>query len=139
MIELIEETKMPLIGDAKRQWDRNYRRSMRYGPWRQLFYNKWGMCEVCGTTSELDIHEVTVAIMVVEYHLLCLKDHIDGPHNGKHYAYRKYISHLAEDVHRELVECGSIELWLSRYNVRDSDPDTLLFWRSFVMGLVGEL
>ncbi len=132
---------MPLTGDAKRRWDRNNVRTKRYGNWRQLFFDSMGMCETCGTTVELDIHEAHddgVNETVTSYHLLCLHCHLDGVHNGSpniEGRFRKYVSHLAEDVHREMLSCGSVENWMGTYHVHNTDPDKFAYWESFIAAL----
>ena len=133
---------MPLTGEAKKIWQRNYNRTRQYGPiWRQLFYDSMGQCEKCGSNRELDIHEEhdPEDFAIKEYHLLCIHCHLDDEHENDNHPdgrYRKYISQLAEDMEREMLSCGSIEVWLGTYGVRDTDHTVFIYWESFIAGLL---
>jgi hypothetical protein len=132
---------MPLTGEVKKIWQRNYNRTRQYGPtWRQLFYNSMGMCENCGSNRELDIHEEHDKddLQIKEYHLLCIHCHLDDRHSSDIHPdgrYRKYVSMLAEDLLREMMSCGTLETWLGTYHVHNTDPDKFAYWESYIAAL----
>ncbi len=109
---------MPLKGRAKR----NYNRMIRYGNWRQIYYNALGICEVCGEVADgLEIHEQSDGISVIEWHLVCEKCHLNIIHKdaGTEWIRRKYGSQLTQDVDVEVLEYGGLENWKQKYFIKD--------------------
>uniref|UniRef100_A0A6M3KMJ9 Uncharacterized protein n=1 Tax=viral metagenome TaxID=1070528 RepID=A0A6M3KMJ9_9ZZZZ len=112
---------MPLKNEAKRLWDRNNNRTKRYGNWRQIYHNALGMCEICGEVDNLEIHEETDGIAVIEWHILCTKCHLHIVHkdNKTEWINRKYSSRLAQDINLEIEKYGGLENWRQKFLLKD--------------------
>ena len=117
---------MPLLGEAKKLWDRNNHRTMRYGNWRQIYYNAMGICEVCEEAiDDLEIHEKTDGISVVEWHLVCVDCHLKVVHKDSptEWIRRKYGSQLAQDINNEIIESGGTENWKRKFFIKDGQTN----------------
>lgn len=100
---------------------RNYNRTQRYGSgWRQLYYDKDGMCEMCQSVDDLEIHEEGDGIVVTMLNLLCRECHIHKKHGGAiAHLERKYSSLLAQDISDEIRSCGGLKSWKRVYGIKE--------------------
>ena len=112
---------MPLKGSAKRVWQRNYNRTLRYGNWRQIYHDFNGICYLCSAVDDLEIHEETDGISVILWILLCIDCHLKKVHGDKptEWIRRKFGSMLAMDINQEMVECGGLDEWKKKFNIKD--------------------
>ena len=96
---------MPLKGRAKR----NRNRTVRYGNFRQIYYNFLGICAQpgCGAVDNLEIHEETDGISEIKFVLLCIDCHCELEHQGGRES-RRYLSMLSEDISAEMLEYGGL-------------------------------
>lgn len=120
---------MPLTGRRKR----NYNRTSRYGSgWRQLYYDSDGICSICGSPEDLEIHEEVDNlgdIIVKKLTLACRNCHIRVIHEEDVNEYggeiakleRRYSSMLSQDISAEVDECGGLDNWKKIYGVKEKD------------------
>lgn len=94
------------------------KRTDRYGNWRQFYHDHLGICDECGSVEYLEFHEDTPGHLDK---LLCLHCHIKHSNDkyGLQAIRRKYLSKLAEDVNRDILECGGYDGWKRVYAITD--------------------
>lgn len=111
-----------LKGVEKRIWQRNYNRKRRIGvDWRQVYYDQDGICQRCGNPFGLEFHEYldldTDSNGFIKFELVCNCCHIC--YHNYHFKDNARASMLAEDIQREIDECGNLAKWKVKYNIKE--------------------
>jgi len=106
-----------------KQRKRSYNRTSRYGPgWRQLYYDNDGMCELCQSVDDLEIHE-ELTDSGIKLRLVCRDCHIHKIHGSRvsECLGRKYSSMLAQDISKEIQNIGGLDNWKKLYGIKEKD------------------
>jgi len=101
------------------------KRTVRYGNWRQIYYDHDGICRRCGVPFFLEFHEEFgngSAMNCELFTVLCCNICHGREHPewiGRIVVRQYQRSVLSEDIEREIEECGGLREWMSRYGITD--------------------
>lgn len=124
---------MPLTGETKRLWDRNYRRERRHGNWRAVIAIYQGLCAYCGQPLVHDLHEPFGEIRenngdgngkMQQRAPACLFCHSEQHPKrlAALFPTRRHSALYLEDISREVRDCGSWDDWCRKYGI---DPNVI--------------
>ncbi len=114
---------------------RNEKRTIRHGNWRQIIYDYNFMCAKCGTYSISDLHEPFGEIKYnngngngkMQARIpLCYNCH-SLEHDNNIIINRNHVSQYLKDIEREIKECGNMNNWCKKYNIREVKNERFMF------------